>query len=531
MTNRFPADDYLNYEGDANEIQENSDKSDLQGEAQHRSLYIGNLSRYCQQKDLETFLVGYEVIEIDLRMRGGRSIGYGFVKFPSYEAALSCKTECDGKLINGRRVTLSWAQRNTRLIITNFSLYITVHHIHELLKKYGAINESSTLIQPGDGKASVIVEFEQRGSAEKAKQDINSKRVDSSGPRADWYCGSPSDSLDDGIVSVYFKYESHEVDKLVDEVCISKVFSAFGHVLDVSIKGSFAKPEEFGQAASVEGFGFVDFENNTDGKAAAIAAAESLKGFVFEGVKFTAEPSKNLIRSMQKEGIDIMPSSGVNLFEEPEPPKVIAPKPRKGRGHGDHHDANLVDLTQRSHERISRYSHLGYNGSYLVPPPRGIAKVYGSELPVENQGGYGNNARSMPHQPIYPYIPAPTPYNARLITPSVPRVAADHNASRERVYGNSTTSVIPRDVLTHVPVPKPDISPDDLFFLHENVRVASPDLGASTLTRCDDQKQSTPPGTFLASFPTQNNMTSVEHLIHSKEDLQTLSNFRRFPAY
>jgi len=274
-----------------------SDGSGFLGGEEDCSLYIGNLSRYCRREDLDEAFKAYNVVDNLIMMKGNRSIGYGFLSFPTNEAATKCKMECDGMLINGRRIVLSWAHRNTRLLLTNFDVYITEERVHEFLLKYG--NNELVQIQLGDTKASVVVEFEHRIDAEKAKQDINSKRMDSNDIRADWYSKSSQDSTDENVISVHFTYETLVLDKLVDEVCVSKVFSEFGTVLDVIIKRSFEKAKS--EAVVKDGFGFVTFENNADGKKAALTAIESLRGIVFDEVKFTAEPSKNLIKTMQME--------------------------------------------------------------------------------------------------------------------------------------------------------------------------------------------------------------------------------------
>jgi len=102
---------------------------------------------------------------------------------------------------------------------------------------------------------------------------------------------------------VHFKYETSVEEKVVDEERVLGVFSSFGTVLDVVIKGSFVK--KVGDTVLKHGFGFVEFDDTCEGKAAALSAIRDLQGVLLDDVSFTVSASKPLIRAMLRDGDDI----------------------------------------------------------------------------------------------------------------------------------------------------------------------------------------------------------------------------------
>jgi len=267
------------------------------------SLYVGNLNIHVTKDDLSKTFEDYKVVEIYIRVKAGSRSVYGFLKFGTEEAANKCKAECDGMLMKGRKMVLSKPQRNIRLIITHFKPHITLDYFHNWIKKYGPVNQNFTTIRNTGCQATVIVEFLNHLDANMAKQDINKNRTYPSDPRADWHLRLSNNLQENVIISVHFKYETSVEEKVVDEERVLGVFSSFGTVLDVVIKGSFVK--KVGDTALKHGFGFVEFDDTCEGKAAALSAIRDLQGVLLDDVSFTVSASKPLIRAMLRDGDDI----------------------------------------------------------------------------------------------------------------------------------------------------------------------------------------------------------------------------------
>lgn len=384
-----------------------SKEEDKKSENQGCSLFIGNLSRYCKESELLDTFSEYKVLEASIKvMKGSRMpLGYGFLQFPTYDAALKCKTDCNGKNLNGRNIKLSWAQRNTRLIISNLDLSVNRERLCDMFKKFGDINENLIRIYHGDSSSSAVVEFDLRFSAEKAKKEINAKKTEPPYIRAEWYTGSTvfdESTTENDIVSVYIRYESKVPDKLIDEVFIARAFSAFGKVVDVSIKKSFTS-----QAGTHIGYGFVHFENSEDGKASALCAIDAMQWMCVEDVLYCAEASKHLLRVLNEGQQDLelqsIPQGSEELFKFNQ---TSALEP------GDHDKlsqsrfstapAALYPSTYSEEEDLTHYEHNQTQASDLLKPC-GLGHCYATSPSVYHHHyhqptlssieSFGDNAR------------------------------------------------------------------------------------------------------------------------------------------
>ncbi len=82
------------------------------------TLFVGNLSVFCTERDLEQVFVPYGAI-LEIRMAKSedhsKHLSYGFVKFASVASAQLAMHELNGQLLCGRPLKLVF-----RLFINNF---------------------------------------------------------------------------------------------------------------------------------------------------------------------------------------------------------------------------------------------------------------------------------------------------------------------------------------------------------------------------------------------------------------------------
>ena len=74
---------------------------------QQRSLYLGDLSFFCQESDvLNAFQVFGEIQEVRLMRskQDGKCLGYGFITFMTVEQAHNALEAMDGKVFIGRQL-------------------------------------------------------------------------------------------------------------------------------------------------------------------------------------------------------------------------------------------------------------------------------------------------------------------------------------------------------------------------------------------------------------------------------------------
>eukprot|EP01041_Mallomonas_annulata_P008634 gene8634-17810_t len=126
-------------------------------------IFVGNLGKFCNENDFRMKFSGYDVQHVNIKRAKNTSapLGYGFIRFGSNERAKQFIHDWNGKEWNSRTLNISWAQRNSTLII----------------------NENT-------GTAIASIRYESREDAEKAKQVMHRKLFGRTSLSVEWCPGT-----------------------------------------------------------------------------------------------------------------------------------------------------------------------------------------------------------------------------------------------------------------------------------------------------------------------------------------------------
>eukprot|EP01032_Pedospumella_encystans_P012070 gene12070-13988_t len=108
------------------------------------------------------------------------------------------------------------------------------------------------------------------------------------------------------INSVYIRFITPKTSEYVTEEVIHRAFDQFGSVVDVSIKQS-AVDQRSGRQS---GYGFVHFSADHAGIIAAFDALSRMNNNTYDGVTYSVEPSKNLLRQMDEMNLGVPGNRG-----------------------------------------------------------------------------------------------------------------------------------------------------------------------------------------------------------------------------
>jgi len=76
-----------------------------------------------------------QVVSVDIKRdkQTGRNLGYGFVQMSSHQEALDAKAGLHEKEVQGRKVRVGWAQRNTSLFVGKIEHLLEPLLVHNLI--------------------------------------------------------------------------------------------------------------------------------------------------------------------------------------------------------------------------------------------------------------------------------------------------------------------------------------------------------------------------------------------------------------
>lgn len=215
-----------------------SDESSGNYSEEERSLFLGDLSCFCQEQDVYQFFQGCGEIESIRLMRSkttNKCLGYGFITFLDINV-LPIAMRLYGSVLLGRRV------------------------------KIGLANPRKT--SPVSAKIAALMKEIDRSRLK--TKDSNSTTA-----------------------QVHFSYLTQQTRLLITEETIRNIFSQFGEVDDVTIKKSCL------DAHSQHGYGFVHFYLNDAGVEAAIRATSAIRQIVLDGVLYDSCLTRSLEAVLQ----------------------------------------------------------------------------------------------------------------------------------------------------------------------------------------------------------------------------------------
>ncbi len=79
----------------------------------------------------------------------GRNLGYGFVQMATREEAEAAKERLHGAEVQGRRIRVGWAQRNSALFVGDLDETITVEALAEAFGRFGQLLHEHTYVRSG----------------------------------------------------------------------------------------------------------------------------------------------------------------------------------------------------------------------------------------------------------------------------------------------------------------------------------------------------------------------------------------------
>ena len=116
----------------------------------------------------------------------GESKGFGFISYYRYEDAIKAKDTLNDKELLGKNIKINFLEKGRRHVVKKNNIYVkeipkknfTDKELIELFSKFGKINSAIVLKdEKGESKGFGFVCFENPEDAEKAKNEMNGKKV------------------------------------------------------------------------------------------------------------------------------------------------------------------------------------------------------------------------------------------------------------------------------------------------------------------------------------------------------------------
>ena len=116
----------------------------------------------------------------------GESKGFGFISYYRWEDAMKAKDNLNDKELLGKKIKINFLEKGRRHTIKRNNIYVkeipkknfTDKELIELFSKYGKINSAIVLKdEKGESKGFGFVCFEKPEDAEKAKNEMNGKKI------------------------------------------------------------------------------------------------------------------------------------------------------------------------------------------------------------------------------------------------------------------------------------------------------------------------------------------------------------------
>ena len=116
----------------------------------------------------------------------GESKGFGFISYDRWEDAIKAKDNLDDKELLGKKIKINFLEKGRRRVVKRNNIYVkeipkknfTDKELIELFSKFGKINSAIVLKdENGESKGFGFVCFENPEDAEKAKNEMNGKKI------------------------------------------------------------------------------------------------------------------------------------------------------------------------------------------------------------------------------------------------------------------------------------------------------------------------------------------------------------------
>lgn len=187
------------------------------------------------------------------------------------------------------------------LFVGDLASFVTEQHMQEIFRQEGFEIINAKLMRGKQSLSSLSYGFvlmNTKNEAIRAISALDSKLVYGRKLRVKWARPNVKENKNTEFVnSVYVKFQILSPDKFITEETLREIFSYFGIVTDVSVKTS-----TMNQISGVRdsGYGFVHFQNGTDGVVAAFKAIKAVTANpVIYGVQYTCEASQNLLKNIE----------------------------------------------------------------------------------------------------------------------------------------------------------------------------------------------------------------------------------------
>lgn len=244
-----------------------ADPASSSGEAKGTILFVGDIARSVQESHLLAAFSKHGTVQaVDVKRDpvSHNNLGYGFVQFATRDMAVAAKRAMHGFELEGRKIRIGWAQRNTTLKVTNLDPNVSADEYYALFAQYGPVIATETFFQPE--KKFGQVRFKTRLDAEKAKAELSFRMVGQRQIKLGWNQSSLQKHC------VHVKFESADVKSLegITSEVLEKFFSTYGEVQSVNLP-------RYGNN-TLKGYGFVHFEDNAQGEDSAARAIAQTSG-------------------------------------------------------------------------------------------------------------------------------------------------------------------------------------------------------------------------------------------------------------
>jgi len=272
---------------------------------QSAQLYVGNLSWGVGSKELrEAFEKFGKVTDATLiqTVKTKRSKGYGFVTFEKFEDAKKAIEALNGKDLDGRTVSVTFAKdrtkeppnlRDDRVHIANLPIDYSNEDLEKLLSEFGKCDDCNVL-DDGGVKCFGYATFVNADDAKKAVESLNGTKLGDKAlevifarkrrkrkQRKKKSSSSATTELKEVVPNQLY---IRKLPRDVTEESVSKLFGTFGEIEKISLM-------------TRKGYGFVTFKSADDAAKALAGLSDAKLGGSTLQVQQAREPEKNSTKS------------------------------------------------------------------------------------------------------------------------------------------------------------------------------------------------------------------------------------------
>lgn len=230
-------------------------------------LFIGDLSRLISEEDLRKLFAPYgEITALEIKRDKFTqfNLGFGFVNYRFRADAERALNACNGFEIGNRRIRISWAQKNTTLVVSHVCESVSVAHLRAVFGQFGPIVEEDSFQLDLEENGSYFIRYCHRADAEKAKEALTNHMLGKRQLRIGWA---------DKMVQkhcVYLQFNCNQAQQCnISEELLGRFFEQFGAVVSVSLPRSL-------NTKRLKGFAFVHYSNDKIGEQRASVAVQAV---------------------------------------------------------------------------------------------------------------------------------------------------------------------------------------------------------------------------------------------------------------